>query len=140
MTGRMSLANLEAFARQQIAAQRYPDDHHPFRVFRCDGCGVVAFELTIEHHTGSAEADFKGVIWGKCTECGSRKRLFSFTGEHRKWLRDEQAVCECGNASFLVAECERIEGDQGLSGFFDEGVVVGKCSRCGRNRAFVYTD
>jgi hypothetical protein len=27
-----------------------------------------------------------------------------------------------------------------LSGFFDEGVVVGKCSECGRNRVIVYTD
>jgi hypothetical protein len=25
-------------------------------------------------------------------------------------------------------------------GFFDEGVVVGHCSQCGRNRAFVHTD
>jgi hypothetical protein len=27
-----------------------------------------------------------------------------------------------------------------LLGFFDEGVVVGKCSDCGRNRALVHTD
>jgi hypothetical protein len=39
-----------------------------------------------------------------------------------------------------VAEYERIERDDGMIGFFDEGVVVGKCSRCGRNRALVYTD
>jgi hypothetical protein len=25
-------------------------------------------------------------------------------------------------------------------GFFDEGVVVGQCSQCGRNRAFAHTD
>ena len=140
MTGPVSLSDLEAFARQQIAAQRYPDDHHPFRVFACDECGVVAFELTIEHHSGSVEGGFKGVIWGVCTQCGDRKQLFRFTGEHRKRLREEQPVCECGHAGFLVAECERIEGEKGLAGFFDEGVVVGKCSRCGRNRAFVYTD
>ena len=34
----------------------------------------------------------------------------------------------------------RIEGDEGVMGFFDEGVVVGKCSNCGRNRVFVHTD
>jgi hypothetical protein len=27
-----------------------------------------------------------------------------------------------------------------LKGFFDEGVVVGKCSQCGRNRALVHTE
>jgi hypothetical protein len=25
-------------------------------------------------------------------------------------------------------------------GFFDEGVVVGQCSRCGRNQRLVHTD
>ncbi len=134
------LSDLEAFAKERIAAHRYPDDYHFFRPYRCDACGVVPFEITIEHHTGSEEGDFKGVIWGECTECGCRERLFSFTGEHRKRWREERPTCECGSASFLMAECERIEGDAGLMGFFDEGVVVGKCSHCGRNRAFVYTD
>jgi hypothetical protein len=140
MTGPISLSDLEAFARQQLHAHRCPNDHHPFRPFTCDACGLVAFELTIEHHSGSKKGDFRGVIWGTCTECGSSKRLFHFTGQHRKRLREEKPVCQCGNASFFVAECERIEGNEGLTGFFDEGVVVGKCGRCGRNRAFVYTD
>jgi len=135
-----SLSDLEAFARERIAAHRYPNDYHFFRPFKCDACGVVAFEMTIGHHTGSKKGDFKGVIWGECVECGSKKRLFSFTGKHRKRLREEKPVCECGNRSFVVAECERIEGDEGVMGFFDEGVVVGNCCRCGRNRAFVYTD
>jgi hypothetical protein len=55
-------------------------------------------------------------------------------------LREEKPACECGNITFIVGECERIEGNEGVMGFFDEGVVVGKCSRCGRMRAFVYTD
>jgi len=135
-----SLSDLEAFARKRIAAHHYPDDYHSFRLFKCDTCGMVAFEITIEHHTGSKKGDFKGVIWGECTKCGNRKRLLSFTGEHRERLREEKPACECGNRSFIVGECERIEGDEGVMGFFDEGVVVGKCCRCGRNRAFVYTD
>lgn len=134
------LSDLEAFAKEQIAADRYPKDDHFFRPFACDTCGVVPFKITIEHHTGSSQGDFKGMIWGECAECGCRTRLFGFTGAHRKRLREEKPVCACGNATFLVGECERIEGKQGLAGFFDEGVVVGKCSRCGRNRAFVYTD
>ena len=40
----------------------------------------------------------------------------------------------------LFAECERIERDDGMMGFFDEGVVVGKCAQCGQNRALVHTD
>jgi len=140
MKHQTSLSDLEAFAKKRIAAHRYPDDYHFFTPFKCDACGAVPFELTIEHHTGSKKGNFKGMIWGECTECGSRKRVFSFTGEHRKQLREEKPACGCGNASFLVGECERIGGDEGVMGFFDEGVVVGKCSHCGRNRALVYTD
>jgi hypothetical protein len=134
------LSDLEAFAKDRIAAHRYPNDYHFFRPFECDACGLAPFKLTIEHHTGAKEGDFKGIIWGDCVECGSRKRHFSFTGAHRKPLRTENPVCDCGNPSFLAGECERIEGDEGVMGFFDEGVVAGKCPSCGRNRALVYTD
>ena len=135
-----SFPDLKAFAETCVAADRYPDDYHLFDLFECHACGVVAFVLAIEHHSGSKEGDFKGVIFGQCAKCGSRERIFSFTGEHRKHLRTEKPVCECGNESFIVGGCERMEGDAGLLGFFDVGVVVGKCSRCSRNRAFVYTD
>lgn len=140
MEQQTSLSGLEAFAKKQIAAERYPNDYHFFRPFTCDACGVVPLELTIEHHTGSKKGDFKGVIWGECRQCGSRKRVFSFTGSHRERLREEKPVCRCGHSAFLAAECERMEGDEGLMGFFDEGVVVGQCSHCGRNRALVHTD
>ncbi len=134
------VSDLEAFAKECIAADRYPHDYHTWRLFTCDACGGEAFEVTIEHHTGSKRGDFKGVIRGACAECGHGQRLFAFTGEHRKPHREESPACGCGNRSFLVGECERIEGEEGLMGFFDEGVVVGRCVRCGRNHAFVYTD
>jgi hypothetical protein len=120
MAGQNSLSDLEAFARKQIAAHRYPHDHHTFRPFRCDACGVVPLKLTIEHHTGSKKGDFKGLIWGECTACGSSKRVFSFTGAKRRKSRTGKPVCGCGNGSFLAGECERIEGGAGLMGFFDE--------------------
>ena len=135
-----SLSDLEAFAKDQIDAHRYPDDVHIFKPFQCDACGIVPLEMIIEHHTGSQEGDFKGEIHGTCTECGSEKLHFRFTGENRKRLRREKPDCECGNGSFLVGECERIEGEGGLKGFFDEGVVVAKCSRCGRNRVLIHTE
>jgi hypothetical protein len=96
--------------------------------------------VTIEHYTGSRKVDFKGVILARCSECNCEERIFSFTGEHRKCLRQDKSVCECGNTSFWVAMVERIEGDQGLPGFFDEGVIVGQCYRCGQRVALVYTD
>ena len=136
----MSLSDLEAFARKSIDAQRYPGDYHHFKLFRCQSCGVVPLELTIEHHTGSRKRDFKGKIFGRCSVCGTEERIFSFTGTHREPLREERPACTCGNEQFFVGECERIERDEGLLGFFDEGVVAGKCSQCGRNRALVYTD
>jgi hypothetical protein len=67
-------------------------------------------------------------------------RLFTFTGDSRQKLRDERPECECGGRSFIVGLCERIEGEQGIPGFFDEGVIVGKCTLCNRNKAFLYTD
>jgi hypothetical protein len=134
------LSDLEKFARKCIAAQDYPADHHPFTPFRCSTCGAVPMALTIEHHTGSKKGDFKGSLFGRCSECGAEERVFSFTGKHRKRLRQEKPICKCGNACFWVAMVERIEGGQGLPGFFDEGVVVGQCPECGQRVAFVYTD
>ena len=133
-------SDLEAFARACLAADRYPDARHFFRPFCCDACGGDAFALTIEHHTGSTDGNFRGVIRGECAACGNRQRLFHFTGPHRRPLQEEKPVCECGHRQFVGGECERIEGDEGLMGFFDEGVVVGQCCRCGRKQAFVYTD
>jgi hypothetical protein len=134
------LAELERFARQCIAAQDHPGDHHPFTPFGCRACGVVPISVTIEHHTGSRKPDFKGVILARCSECGREGRVFSFTGEHRKRLRRERPSCECGSVSFWVAMVERVEGAQGLPGFFDEGVIVGQCSQCGKRVVFAYTD
>jgi hypothetical protein len=140
MSDKISLAELKTYAEKRIAADRYPDDYHFFRPKGCSNCGVVPLTLTIEYHTGAKKGNFKGVIMARCSVCDTEQRIFSFTGEHRKPEREEKPRCQCGNDTFVVAECERIEGDDGLMGFFDEGVVVGQCSECGRKRAFVFTD
>jgi hypothetical protein len=136
----MSLAELEDFARDCINADNHQADDHIFIMYQCHSCKRDSFILSIEHHTGSEEWNFKGIIWGECTNCGYLGRLFTFTGEHRKKLREEKPVCECGNRSFVVGQCERIEGEQGIPGFFDKGVIVGKCCNCHRNTSFVFTD
>jgi ribosomal protein S27E len=135
-----SFSGLEGFARKTLDADRHPGDYHRFRLVRCPTCGVVPFALTIEHHTGSRKGNFKGRILGRCSDCNQETRIFSFTGEHRKFLREEKPRCRCGSRSFFAGECERIERDEGLMGFFDEGVLVGQCAECGRNRALVHTD
>lgn len=136
----VSLGELDEFAKQCINADNYPDDYHVFSLFHCQSCKNSEFRLTIEHHTGSKEWNFKGIIWGECTACGYLGRLFTFTGDHRKFLREEHTVCECFNNSFTVGQCERIEGEKGIPGYFDEGVIVGKCCSCRRNKVLVYTD
>ena len=133
-------SQLEAFARNSIDARRYPNDYHRFTLFRCKSCGVVPLVLTIEHHTGSRKGDFKGAIFARCSECGAEERVFSYTGSHREPLRKEYPRCKCGSKQFYAGECERIERDDGPFGFFDEGVVVGMCSDCGRKQAFFHTD
>ena len=183
MSHRDRLADLEAFAKERIGADRHPKDIHNFSAAECPTCGVVPFELTIEHHTGSQQGNFRGLIFGRCSECGRKVQVFGFSGPGRERVWEEKPVCECGGAQspvpvsivaqcgagvppaalehnivasqddsttridnvreepqFLVGRCERFEGDEGLSGFFDEGVVVGKCHRCGRNRVMVYVD
>ncbi len=135
-----SLSDLRAYAMERLAAQRYPNDYHRFTPARCPTCGVVPLALTIEHHTGSRKGRFRGEIGALCSACGATVRIFSFTGEHRRPAREEKPVCRCGHEYFFVGECERFEREEGAFGFFDEGVVVGKCSQCGRKRAFVHTD
>lgn len=135
-----SLADLEAFCRKCIAADSFPGDDHVFTPFACETCGVIAFAVTIEHQAGSKERNFRGLIHGVCKLCGRRQRLFLFGREHRETLRTETPACTCGNEDFLVAECDRMEREGAVPGFFDEGVVAGRCSRCGENRAFVYID
>ena len=135
-----SLTDLKSFAKERIAADHYPHDYHTFTPFECRNCGVVPIELSFEHHSGSKKGKFKGVITGRCSRCASEERLFSFTGEGRERLRVQNPVCKCGGTEFLAGNCERIEGDEGLWGFFDEGIIVGQCSHCGKNHAFVYTD
>lgn len=140
MDPQVSLSGLEDFARQCIDSQNHPQDIHEFTQFVCSSCKSPALRLTIEHHTGSEQGDFKGILWGECSACGYLDRLFTFTGESRKPLLEERPVCECGGRDFQVGMCERTEGEEGIPGFFDEGVIVGKCILCHRNRAFVFTD
>jgi hypothetical protein len=135
-----SLSELDDFAGQCIHSQNHPEDIHRFTLFSCAYCKSEALRLTIEHHTGSEKWDFKGIIWGECAACGYLNRLFTFTGGSRQPLREERPDCECGGREFRVGMCERTEGEQGIPGFFDEGVIVGKCITCNLNRAFVYTD
>jgi hypothetical protein len=131
---------LEDFAKDSIGADHYPGDDHFFTLFNCSSCRGDTFRITIEHHSGSEEYDFKGIIWGECAACGYLMRLFTFTGEHRTYVKTERPECECGNRIFVCGMCERYEGESGIPGFFDEGVVVGKCLSCNRNKSLVFTD
>ena len=136
----LSRDNLKAFAEKALHADRFPADYHIFRMFECDTCGVVPFHLDIEHHTGSRKGDFKGIIHGTCTRCGMQKVLFSFTGNHRSATHRDHPLCVCDGDQFWSGMCERYEGDEGLMGFFDEGVIVGQCARCGKNHVLAETD
>ena len=135
----VSFDNLDAFAKQCLNADHYPDAHHIFTFLNCPSCNKSEFKITIEHHTGSVEWDFKGIIRGLCSSCGYYGSLFTITGGHRKVLRKENSVCECGNNIFSVGKCERIENIKVIPGIFNEVVIVGKCCSCNRNKIFAYT-
>lgn len=131
---------LEDYAKDCINSRDHPDDFHQFALYSCSSCRASLFSLTIEYHTGAEKWSFRGIIWGHCSECGYLMRLFTFTGTHRQIEREERPGCECGNRTFIAGQCERIEGENGIPGFFDEGVIVGRCAKCGRYKAFVYFD
>ena len=134
------LATLERYARESLDAEQYVGDIHRFVLANCPGCGLVPMSLTIEHHSGSKKGNFRGVVWGSCQSCKKEHRIFSYTGTHRKLTRKVNPSCRCGNAFFVVGECQRFEGEEGLVGFFDEGVLVGQCVACRHNQAFIYMD
>lgn len=136
----MPRQSLRSFALDRLNAARYPNDRHIYVSFTCEECGEDRFDVLITHHSGSKSGNFRGVVKGTCKACGTVRNVLSFTGSHRKPEKEEHPHCSCGSFVFHVAECERIEGDDGLDGFFDEGILVGKCANCGRNMVFVETD
>lgn len=134
------LEGLREFALGCLNAAAYPSDYHPFQPYGCSECGVAPLSLVVESYTGCEEGDFHGVITGTCEKCGRTEVKFSVTGERSRPEKAEMPCCECGNSVFWLAMCERYEGEEGLPGFFDEGVMAGQCTACGKNRAIVYTD
>ncbi|TFG28375.1 hypothetical protein EU528_11305 [Candidatus Thorarchaeota archaeon] len=141
----MSDKELEAYAKEQINAVAYADDVHTCNHFRCSKCEqVVPVSLLISYSEACDDArpaqDFAGTVYGTCGKCGSTDSLFGIIRGSYLETEEEHPVCSCGSNSFFVCMCERYEGAQGLQGFFDEGVLVGKCSKCGSLRTFLFTD
>lgn len=133
--------NLEKFALDCLKAEKFPNDRHIFKEYKCEKCGFMPMKLTIEYHTGGTREDFKGKILGQCAQCHETTEILSFTGDHRKKEREEVAICKCGKNLFTAGELERFEDDEDMpGGFFDEGVVVGECAGCGERVDFLYTD
>ena len=62
MEKHVSLGELDEFAKQCINAQEYPECDHYFKLYSCHSCGGNEFRITVEHHTGSEEWDFKGIV------------------------------------------------------------------------------
>lgn len=137
--------DLDEYAKQQLNASAYPDDVHICSMFQCDRCQrTMPFSILMSYSeacdTARPPSDFAGTLRGTCTECGMEKTLFSIITDGLPEVKDEHPICSCGSDAFILCLCERYEGEEGLSGFFDEGVIVGKCVVCGVNRTFLFTD
>lgn len=110
---RPDFTSLKAYAEASLKAHRHPDADHQFRIFVCPSCEAQGpFEITLDHHSGSREGDFRGEIQADCARCDSRGRIFSFSGPTRTFIRSETPSCDCGAGQFFVAECERHEGSR----------------------------
>ena len=131
---------LRRFVLEALRADAYPTDHHHLRLFRCSECGLAPQAVTVKHHKRSQPRDFRGVIAAACEGCGGEATVFSYTALEPEPEREERLRCECGAGYFWLMIGDRIEGDDGLPGFFDEGVVAARCARCARQQIVVYYD
>ena len=131
---------LREYADRVLNSKAFPNDIHIFQIYRCSICGENEFKTAIEHHTGSTKGNFRGIITGECFKCQTLKELLRFTGEHRKVERGSIISCECGNIAMTIGYMERIEENDGIPGFFDEGAAVGTCLKCGNRITIALTD
>jgi hypothetical protein len=141
----MIYQDLEEYAKEQINAAAYPADDHRCYVYPCSNCNkVVLFKVRISYSVACDEArpayDFAGTVYGTCIQCNQEQKLFSIQRGNYPEEEQEYHVCSCGSDAFILCMCERYEGLSGLAGFFDEGVLVGKCETCGTPKTFLYTD
>ena len=135
-----SLSDLIAFALQSLKAEFTPEETYTPALYGCTTCGAVPLRLTIMHQSCSTEMDFKGTILGTCFECANTEEKFHYTRPESDPGPKEEPSCECGNPYFFMLGVERFEADGGVPWFFDDGVIVGKCSQCGKCRQFVSYD
>lgn len=131
---------LERYAKKRLASETQSQTIYRFKPYACPVCGLTAFEFYIEHHSGSTRRNFRGAIRGICSNCGEKRDLFHFTGQHRKPEQEKTLKCTCGSKLFFAGECEHVENDQDLPGFVDEGIAVAACAQCGRLSAIVEWD
>jgi hypothetical protein len=141
----MTHIDLEEYAKEQINAAAYPDDEHRCFLYPCSNCErVVPFIVRISYSVACDEArpayDFAGTVHGTCIRCNQEQKLFGIIRNNHPEEEQEHPVCLCGSNAFILCMCERYEGPSGLAGFFDEGVLVGKCETCGTFKTFLYTD
>ena len=141
----MTHIDLEEYAKEQINAAAYPDDDHRCVLFSCGNCNrIVPFKVRISYSVACDEArptyDFAGTVHGTCIRCNQEQVLFGIIRDNQPENEQEHPVCSCGSDAFILCMSERYEGPSGLAGFFDEGVLVGKCETCGTFKTFLYTD
>ena len=110
----VNFETMERFARHALSAETCPDDFYRFALDECLKCGgPTPMLLTLQHHTGSAEYDFKGRVTAQCGACDESREILSQTGsalnpatgllEARTLLRQDHPHCECGNPALAVA-------------------------------------
>jgi hypothetical protein len=141
----MTNDTLEDYGKEQINAAAYSDDVHICTLFSCEHCERISpFSLLISYSTACDRArpaaDFAGTVQGTCSQCGTTDVLFGIKRGNHPESETEHPVCSCGSDAFVLCLCERYEGASGLQGFFDEGVLVGKCATCGSHKTFLFTD
>ncbi|MBN2229065.1 MAG: hypothetical protein JW779_05680 [Candidatus Thorarchaeota archaeon] len=117
---------------------------HICNQFRCKQCSSDIFSLRISYSIASDRKrpaqDFAGTVHSRCSTCGSTGIVLSIIRGENPEDEQETPRCSCGSDTFILCMCERYEGVEGLQGFFDEGVLVGKCSDCGSLKTFLFTD
>lgn len=108
------------------------------RVFLCDcDCGGMTFYTIVEPDLAARRGRFNGRVLATCEECGDRSLFLSVLPQHPDTGGQvaEVLACECGNHTFHLGMGELFD-----DGFFDMGLVVGRCTNCLQPRVVVETD
>ena len=122
------------YAHEQLG-KRLPTDTFSGGQRSCKGCEGKVFKVVVETHEESEPDNFAGRILSTCVACGEEVDALGVYGAPREAAQTRRAGCKCGSDSFAIVQVVRFD-----EGFFDNGVIVAGCAKCGKEEILARTE